>query len=370
MSDPTDGAPEPGDPTEPLPSEPPEELLITPMSDPDVPPGEPTMIIPVVPSAVPPEPTAAMPADTVPPVTPVPPPPPPPPWWKEHWWVVAVVALALVALIIFILWLTADDDNDALETNESTIATSSLPSTSAPVTTAPATTAPTSTEPATTAPATTEATTTTTEATTTTTTEAPTTTTTQATTTTTAASTTTVAPTTTLPPPINGSGSGNRIVPVSNPGGGLGVATFSHNGASKFTVQALDQAAKPIGGLLVDRVGAYQGTVVLPDGTAALNITADGAWQFEDQAPGAARPFDGRNDSGSGDDVMLYDGDPATARITFAGDGPFVVRSFADNGGVDELVSVDSGPFDDSVGFPGPALVAVSGNGNWTIALS
>jgi hypothetical protein len=46
------------------------------------------------------------------------------------------------------------------------------------------------------------------------------------------------------------------------------------------------------------------------------------------------------------------------------------VRSFADNGGVDELVSVDSGPFEDSVGFPGPALVAISGNGSWTIVLS
>jgi hypothetical protein len=359
MSDPN----APGEPTEPLPSEPPDELIITPMSDPDVPPGEPTMIMPVVPGAVPPEPTVAIPpAHTVTPV-----PPPPPPWWREQWWVVALVALALVALIIFILWLTNDDD-DALETSESTVATSSLPSTSAPATTAPATTVPATTEPATTAPATTEAatTTTTTEATTTTT-AAPTTT---AATTTTAAATTTVAATTTLPPPVSDSGSGNRIVPVTNPGGGLGVATFSHNGASTFTVQALDQAANPIGGPIIDRSGVYQGSVVVPAGTAALSITADGAWEFEDQAPGAARPFDGRNDQGSGDGVVFYDGNPATARITFNGDGPFVVRSYAQNGAVDELVNVDAGPYDDSVGFPGPALVAIVGDGNWTITLS
>jgi hypothetical protein len=357
MSDPN----APGEPTEPLPSEPPDDLVITPMSDPDVPPGEPTMIMPVVPGAVPSEPTVPItPAHTAATA-----PPPPPPWFKEHWWVVALVALALAALIIFILWLTRDKGDEALETSESTVATSSLPSSTAPATTAPATTAPATTEPATTAPATTEATTTTTEAATTTT-AAPTTT----AATTTAAPTTTVAPTTTLPPPVSDSGSGNRIVPVTNPGGGLGVATFSHNGASTFTVQALDQNAQPIGGLIIDRSGVYQGSVVVPAGTAALNITADGAWEFEDQAPGAARPFDGRNDQGSGDGVVFYDGDPATAHITFDGDGPFVVRSYAQNGAVDELVNVDSGPYDNSVGFPGPALVAIIGDGNWTITLS
>lgn len=362
MSDPN----APGEPTVPLPSEPPDEILITPMSDPDVPPGEPTMIMPVTPGAVPP---AVPPIGGPPPYTTTPvPPPPPPPWWREKWWVVAVVALALVALIIFILWLTNDDNDDALETNESTIATSSLPSTSAPSTTEPATTAPATTEPATTAPATTAPPTT--EETTTTTTEAPTTTTQAPTTTAAPATTTTAAPTTTLPPPVNGSGSGNRIEPVTNPGGGLGVATFSHSGSSAFTVQPLDSSANPIGAPIIDRTGAYQGTVVVPAGTAAFDITADGAWQFANNAPGAARPFDGRNDQGSGDDVMMYTGDPATAHITFDGDGPFVVSSYASNGSVDQLVNEDSGPYDDSVGFPGPALVSVSGAGAWTISLN
>jgi hypothetical protein len=360
MSDPN----APGEPTEPLPSEPPDDLVITPMSDPDVPPGEPTMIMPVTPGAVPPEPTVA----TTPAHTATTVPPPPPPWFKEHWWVVALVALALAALIIFILWLTNDDD-DALETSESTVATSSLPSSTAPATTAPATTVPATTEPATTAPATTEATTSTTAAPTTTaatTTAAPTT----AAATTTGAPTTTAAPATTLPPPVNGSGSGNRIVPVTNPGDGLGVATFSHDGASNFTVRALDANAQPIGDPIIDRVGGYQGTVVVPSGTAALDITADGAWQFVDNAPGAARPFDGRNDQGSGDEVVFYDGDPTTAHIKFNGNGPFVVSSYAQNGAVDELVNVAAGPYDNSVSFPGHALIAISGDGNWTIALS
>ena len=67
---------------------------------------------------------------------------------------------------------------------------------------------------------------------------------------------------------------------------------------------------------------------------------------------------------------MFYDGDPATAHITFDGDGPFVVSSYASNGAVDQLVNAPAGPYDNSVGFPGPALVSVSGNGNWTISLN
>jgi len=170
---------------------------------------------------------------------------------------------------------------------------------------------------------------------------------------------------------VTGSGSGNRIQSIAPgvPGGSVGVAAFSHSGSAAFTVVALDKNANPIGDPIIDRTGAYQGTVVVPAGTMAFNITADGAWQFEVNAPGAARPFDGRNDTGSGDDVVFYDGDPATAHITFDGDGPFLVSSYASNGAVDQLVSEQAGPYDDSVGFPGPALVAISGAGNWTISL-
>jgi len=100
-----------------------------------------------------------------------------------------------------------------------------------------------------------------------------------------------------------------------------------------------------------------------------FEITAEGTWAFEINAPGAARTFDGRNDQGNGDDVVFYDGDPTTAHITFGGDGPFVVSSFANNGAVDQLVDEAAGPYDDSVGFPGPALVAISGDGRWTISL-
>ena len=46
------------------------------------------------------------------------------------------------------------------------------------------------------------------------------------------------------------------------------------------------------------------------------------------------------------------------------------MSSYASNGAVDQLVNAQAGPYDNSVGFPGPALVSVSGNGNWTISLA
>jgi len=174
-----------------------------------------------------------------------------------------------------------------------------------------------------------------------------------------------------VPPPFTGQGSGNQAsVPVTIPGGAIGIAHITSNGGSgAFTVQPLDSSNNAIGGPIVDRQAGYQGNVVVPAGTVAFEITADGTWAFEINAPGAARTFDGRNDQGNGDDVVFYDGDPTTAHITFGGDGPFVVSSFANNGAVDQLVDEAAGPYDDSVGFPGPALVAVSGDGRWTISL-
>jgi hypothetical protein len=100
----------------------------------------------------------------------------------------------------------------------------------------------------------------------------------------------------------------------------------------------------------------------------AFDIKADGAWQGQIDAPGKARAFDGQNANGTGDDVLNYAGNPGTAHITFDGSTDFVVRSYASNGAVDELVN-KPGPYDDSVDFPGPALVQVNGQGNWTIAV-
>lgn len=381
-------APDAADPTIPIdpvtpadqdPELPETELIITPMSDPDVVPGEPTEVIPVVPvpTAVPPPvvPSAAAPATTAVLVDE----PPEIPWWK-HGWVVAVAALLLTALVVgLIWWATSDDDPDELNTSQSTLA-SSLPSTSAPATTAPASTVPQSTAPATSAPATSAPATsaaTTTEAATTT--LAPTTTaatTTQAPTTTaapTTAPTTTAAPTTppptAVPAPVVAQGTGDAVAPISIPGGSsVGVTTITHDGDSNFEVLALDQNGNPLD-LVVATLGPYEGTVIVPGETRSLDISTEGgAWRVEVNSSSAAQQFDSQV-SGSGDDVIMYTGQPGTATITHSGAEVFEVRTYSEDGTFDTLVET-SGEVDQQVEFPGMALVQVIADGEWTISVS
>jgi hypothetical protein len=349
----------------------PEELVITPMSDPDVPPttplppeSEPTMVVPVVP------PPATVANSPIAEPGPLPIDEEPPPWWREHWWVVAVVAVLLALLILAIILFTGDDD-DELNTIDSTLP-SSVPSSTVPASTV-ASTVPETTEATTTSTeastTTTEATTTTTEATTTT---VAATTTTVAPTTTAAATTTTAAPTTTAPPApppaFPGSGSGDGVEPVTIPGGSFGVAAFQHNGASNFAVLPLDNGQQPIGdGAVIEATGPYTGTVVLPQGTRFLEITADGDWSFEINAPSAAGQFSGQSAGGTGDAVLFYGGEPGTASITHNGDDLFVVQPIGDDGTPGDPIVETTGAFSDDADFPGQSLIQVLADGNWTI---
>ena len=235
---------------------------------------------------------------TVATVVPVTDPPPPAPWYKENWWVVAVVAVLLAALIIGIILWTGDDDGDEEVSGvDSTLATSipssTVPESTAPASTAPATTVPETTEAATTtvAPTTEPATTTVAPTTVAPTTAAPTT-----VAPTTAAPTTTVAP----PPPMSINGVGDDTRQISIPGGGLGVATITNDGQTNFEVLALDENENLIEDVVVT-IGPYEGSVVLPEGTNFLEITAEGAWTIEVMAPAAAPAFNGEEAAGSGD---------------------------------------------------------------------
>jgi hypothetical protein len=53
--------------------------------------------------------------------------------------------------------------------------------------------------------------------------------------------------------------------------------TSTHNGSSNFAVWALEPSGA-LGDLLVNVIGPYSGTDVVPRGTKFLDITADGAW--------------------------------------------------------------------------------------------
>jgi hypothetical protein len=129
------------------------------------------------------------------------------------------------------------------------------------------------------------------------------------------------------------------------------VATIRHTGSGEFVVQAGQVT------LITNESGPYDGTVVIPQGTTSLGITADGDWTIEVNAPGAARTFSG-DATGNRPDVLLYTGPGGAVAVTpddlvlkvFDADGN---QSDVVNGGElteGSLVQFDAAPWSISVG--------------------
>jgi hypothetical protein len=252
-------------------------------------------------------------------------------WWKK-WW---VITIAVVVMLSVIAGLTGGSDDAADATPPATTSDERADTTD-------------TTEPAAT---TTDAPTTTVEATTTTTEPAP---------------TTTAAP----EPPFVIAGSGDAVQPFTIPGGDtIGIATISYDGSGNFAVWALDANLEQVD-LLVNEIGSYQGTVLLPtEGSAALEITASGNWVVEVKQLAASQAWDGTV-AGRGDNVLVYLGDTGIAAVTHNGESNFSMFSYplTGNGFADLLVN-EIGPYAGSVRFPGPALVEISADGDWAITV-
>lgn len=75
-------------------------------------------------------------------------------------------------------------------------------------------------------------------------------------------------------PTSNTSGQGDSVLILS--GGSPDTADISHSGESNFVVQAYGSSSR----LLVNEIGAYSGTVIVPRDTLVLEIVADGRWQL------------------------------------------------------------------------------------------
>jgi hypothetical protein len=186
--------------------------------------------------------------------------------------------------------------------------------------------------------------------------------------------TTTVPPTTTTtapPQPVVFEGTGTQVVEIDLPDrSAVAVATVRHEGASNFVVWELDEALQQVE-LLVNTIGSYDGVVAvnLTPGTVttAFEIEADGAWRVELSTLDAARRFDAEI-SGTGDDVVVYVGDPQVVSLHHEGASNFVVWFYGEDG-TSELLANEIGAYDATVPMPaGPALVVVNAEGPWRIA--
>jgi hypothetical protein len=75
------------------------------------------------------------------------------------------------------------------------------------------------------------------------------------------------------------SGTGDDVVRIDPPVSGLLTADVSHTGVSNFAI--ISYGGGPFGqDLLVNEIGAYDGEVIVADGTFLIEITADGDWSI------------------------------------------------------------------------------------------
>ncbi len=76
----------------------------------------------------------------------------------------------------------------------------------------------------------------------------------------------------------SGQGTGEVVIRLSRPVTKLTRISFTHDGQANFIVQPIDASGDA--GLLVNEIGPYKGTKLLPKGTQYLWITADGNWSY------------------------------------------------------------------------------------------
>lgn len=152
------------------------------------------------------------------------------------------------------------------------------------------------------------------------------------------------------------------------------VATFSHNGSSNFAVWAVGSQGENQD-LLVNTIGPYEGTVLYNDlvgeELAALDISADGAWEvaLEPLDEADTWPEDGDEASGNGDDVLVLEWDPDGLTIldlSHSGDSNFAIWAYTD-GGRDLIVNT-IGPYEGQARLSaGSVLLAITSEGDWTL---
>lgn len=75
-------------------------------------------------------------------------------------------------------------------------------------------------------------------------------------------------------PTSNTSGQGDMVLLLS--GSSPDTAEISHSGESNFVVQAYGNSRR----LLVNEIGNYSGSVIVPQDTLVLEVVADGRWQL------------------------------------------------------------------------------------------
>ncbi|MRG59976.1 hypothetical protein GE115_08855 [Agromyces sp. CFH 90414] len=133
----------------------------------------------------------------------------------------------------------------------------------------------------------------------------------------------------------------------------------------------LDAGNQPTGDLLVNTIGAYNGTSAYGflglAKASTLEVKADGNWSITIAPVSAAPVFTG---AGAGDAVMLYDGPAGALTATHDGDANFMVSEETAAAFSVGLLVNEIGPYSGTVPLTaGPSVIEVGANGNWTLTV-
>jgi hypothetical protein len=168
--------------------------------------------------------------------------------------------------------------------------------------------------------------------------------------------------------PIVLSGSGRASLPAVALPAPISVAHITHAGTGRFTVQSF---VGPVGDLLVNVVGAYDGFRPLFEGSPVeLMIDADGAWSVSIAAIPCCSPTGEL--SGRGDVVSAQFDPPARQTFEFMSGGERAFVVFAHCASSDQIVLSRQGRVSTSLAVQfgqGPCWWEVLADASWSIRL-
>ena len=169
--------------------------------------------------------------------------------------------------------------------------------------------------------------------------------------------------------PINYSGAGDTVLSVDIPATTAShvMVRITHNGTRNIAVWSLDADLNEVD-LLVNDIGAYDGTTILAADAVGLSIEADGAWTVTIEPIAAAATFSDAI-SGSGDSVVVYTGGKGIATLTHTGERNFAVWAYPESGS-DDLMVNEIGTYKGQTIIPGgPAVLVVTADGDWSVTV-
>ncbi len=167
-----------------------------------------------------------------------------------------------------------------------------------------------------------------------------------------------------------GAGSGASVVKFKNTLSSPRRITLTHDGASNFIVSPITAGGRK-GASLVNEIGAFSGTVVLPKGTRYLAITADGTWTTRIAKLSSAPTVPAAGYVGEGKAVVkLPKAAKRGTRVTLTHDGEsnFIVRPLKTSGKAGMSVVNEIGTYQGTRLLPsGTKYLEIDADGTWTM---